>query len=236
MSKRRSKRKKGYYPKKRRSDRPRTSKGGVQLTTPEGDDIVFTSAHYRHAAQEEISALLQQADDFDLEDVDGDPLNFIWLETRPKAAQFAPLDRRLLAHLTLTASKLEVEAFSHRRLTNCRQRLAQLVGDHIQLVDIQVKDMDEALRESSPAEPVEPYIPPPEVVAELEEKMLRQWLEESIPALDGKTPREAMKTAEGRQQLLELFDYIERMQKNVPSAPGMFSPDYRKAKKMLGLE
>jgi hypothetical protein len=61
MSKRRSKRKKGYYPKKRRSDSPRTSKGSVQLTTPEGDAIVFTSAHYRHAAQEEISAILQQA-------------------------------------------------------------------------------------------------------------------------------------------------------------------------------
>jgi len=206
------------------------------LTTPEGDDIVFTSAHYRHAAQEEISAILQQADDFDLEDVDGAPLNFIWVETRPDApSHIAPLDRRILAHLTLTASTLEVEAFSHRRLTNCRQRLGELVGDLVQLVDIQVKDMDEALRESHPAES-EPYIPPSEVIAELEEKMLRQWLEESIPALDGKTPREAMKTAEGRQQLRELFDYIEQMQKNVPPAPGMFSPDYRKAKKMLGLE
>jgi hypothetical protein len=36
-----------------------------------------------------------------------------------------------------------------------------------------------------------PLILPPDTLAEMEEQMLRQWLDESIPALGGLTPREA---------------------------------------------
>jgi hypothetical protein len=79
-------------------------------------------------------------------------------------------------------------------------------------------------------------MPPPEVIAELEEKMLRQWIDDSIPALGGLTPREAVKTPGGRRQVLELIDYATRMQKMMPKTPGAFAPDYRKVKKMLGLE
>jgi hypothetical protein len=50
------------------------------------------------------------------------------------------------------------------------------------------------------------------------------------------TPHEAVKTPEGRQMVLALLDYIERQQASHPPPPGMFSPDYRKVKKMLGLE
>ena len=38
------------------------------------------------------------------------------------------------------------------------------------------------LQEEPPADAPEPLIPPPEVIAELEEKMLRQWIDDSIPA------------------------------------------------------
>jgi hypothetical protein len=109
---------------------------------------------------------------------------------------------------------LDIEAVSHRRLTD--KHLAQLVGGLGQFVDIQVKDMDEALRESSPAELVEPYVLPLEVVAELEEKMLCQWIDESVPALDGLTPRDAVKTSEGRQQVLDLIEYSAQLQKRMP--------------------
>ena len=77
---------------------------------------------------------------------------------------------------------------------------------------------------------------PPGLLAEIEEKMLRQWIDDSIPALGGQTPRQAVKTPEGRRQVLDLIEYIGETQGRGPRPPGMFSPDYRKAKKMLGLE
>jgi hypothetical protein len=235
--------------KKRRKRRSRSRKvrsrrpaGGIQLVTSEGDALVFTNTHYQHAAMEEIRQILKKAGDFGIEDdLEPEPdgsLHFAWFETRPgKRSMFAPIGQRVLANLTLTPTTLELEAMSQRRLDGCCQRLEQLLGDRIHLVGTKAKSVSQALRESKPrAEPKEPVMPPPEVIAEIEEKMLRQWIDDSIPALGGLTPREAVKTPEGRQRVLELIDEAGRMQKRMKKVPGMLAPDYRKVKKMLGLE
>jgi len=236
--------------KKRRKRRARPRKparfrrpaGGIQLVTPEGDALVFTSAHYQHAALEESRQILKQADDFGIDDdLEPEPdgsLHFPWFETGPGAgSQPTPLGQRVLVNLTLTLTTLEVEAMSQQRLDDCGQRLEQLLGDRIHLIGTKAKSVGQALRESKPrAETKEPVMPPPEVIAELEEKMLRQWIDASIPALDGLTPREAVKTPEGRRRVLELIDEAGRLQKMVRKTPRTFAPDYRKVKKMLGLE
>jgi hypothetical protein len=210
--------------------------------TSEGDALVFTNAHYQHAAREEIRQILKKAGDFGIDDdlkpePDGS-LCFAWFETGSgKRSLFAPVGQRVLANLTLTPTTLEVEAMSQQRLDDCCQRLGQLLGDRIHLVGTKAKSISQALRESKPrAEPKEPVMPPPEVIAELEEKMLRQWIDDSIPALGGLTPREAVKTPEGRQRVLELIDEAGRMQKRMKKTQGIFTPDYGKVKKMLGLE
>ena len=238
MSKKRRKRRK-------RSRRPATSRrpaGGIQLVTPEGDALVFTSARYRHAALEEIRQILKQAGDFGIDDdLEPEPdgsLDFPWFETRSGIRSlFRSIGQRILANLTLTPTTLEVEAMSQQRMDACRQRLEGLLGDHIRLIGTRAKSAGQALRESKPRpESEEPVMPPPEVIAEIEEKMLRQWIDESIPALDGLTPREAVKTPEGRRPVLELINHAGQMQKRMKKTPGMFAPDYRKVKKMLGLE
>ena len=112
-----------------------------------------------------------------------------------------------------------------------------MLGDRIHLIRTKAKDADEALRERKPrARPEEPFVPPPELIAEIEDKMLRQWIDDSIPALGGLTPREAAKTPKGRRQVLALIDRAVQMQAMMPETPGTFAPDYRKVIKMLGLE
>jgi len=240
MSKRRRRQRK--RPRKLKPE-PGRPAGGIQFVTPEGDALAFASAQYEHAAAEEIRQIMEQADDFGIEEEGPEPdgsFEFPWFETRAQASgQPPPLGRRVLAQLTLTPTTLEIEAMSQQRLDDCRRRLEQLLGDRIRLVATETKSADQALREPGPrAEPKESarQVPPPEVIAELEEKMLRQWIDESIPALGGLTPREAIKTPEGRRQVLDLIDYAVQMQKRMPKTPGTFAPDYRKVKKMLGLE
>jgi len=242
--------KKRHKSKKQRTKRDRSQgiamsrrpAGGIQLVTSEGDALVFTSAHYQHAALEEIRQILKQAEDFGIEDdlkpePDGS-LHFPWFETRSGVRSlFKSIGQRILANLTLTPTTLEVEAMSQQRLDDCCQRLEQLLGDRIRLVETRAKSASQALRESKPrVEPEEPFMPPPEVIAEIEEKMLREWIDDSIPALGGLTPREAVKTPEGRQRVLELIGQAGRMQKMIKKTPGTFAPDYCKVKKMLGLE
>jgi hypothetical protein len=45
-----------------------------------------------------------------------------------------------------------------------------------------------------------------------------------------------METPEGREQLEALLEYMARRQAEEGMRPGVFSVDYRKAKRMLGLE
>ncbi|MGD1992696.1 MAG: DUF2384 domain-containing protein [Anaerolineae bacterium] len=234
---------------KKKHSRPRLSRmarlryerqRGRQLTTPEGDPVTFILVRYRHAAQDEIYQILKNEADFGLgEDIELDQdgaYSFAWYEIRSAASTTRePIGRRILAQLTLAPMELIVETMSRRRADNCRQRLERLLGDRIQFVDVERKDLDQVLREPGPAQPEEPIELPPEALAEMEEKMLRQWIDASIPALDGMTPREAVETPEGRRKVLALLAHIEERQKRMPPAPGVFSPDYNKAKEMLGL-
>ena len=238
------KRRKRRSEKPRRPPRPRTPRRPAavpRLVTPEGDPLVFVTAYYQHADMASIRRILQQADDFGLDDEpepgpDGS-LFFSWFETRPDASPVSePLSRRILATLTLRPTTLEVETISEQRLEDCHQRLETLLGDRVRMIRTRRKSAEQVLQEEPPPDAPEPLILPPEAIAEIEERMLRQWLDESIPALGGLTPREAVKTPEGRQRLDALFDYIARDQAQREMPPGMFSPDYRKAKKMLGLE
>lgn len=225
----------------RKSAQPRSPASGIQIVTPEGDAFVFTNARYQHDALEDILQILQQTDEFQADDEDGEPepdgsFHFARFETR-SGARSTIIGQRVLAHLIVTATTLKVDTMSRQRLDDCCQLLEQLLGDRIRLVEIEEEGLDDVFSESEPgSEPEEPFIPPPELIAELEEKMLRQWIDDSIPALGGMTPRESVKTPQGRKQVLELLEYIIGRQKVTPKTPGMFAPDYRKVKKMLGLE
>jgi hypothetical protein len=237
MSKKRRQRPRG--PRKPARRQPIAS--SPQLVTPEGDPLVLASVDYAHDAPEEIRRILSGAPDFGLgDDMEASPdgsIGFLWYEVDPGASPLAePLDRRILATLTLTPATLRVETLSRRRRRRVRRRLQELLGDRIRLIGMESRTAAQVLDEPDLEPAPEPLAPPPEVIAELEERMIRQWLDESIPALGGQTPREAVKTAEGRQRLLALFDYIDRQEARGGKPPGMFSPDYHKAKKMLGLE
>jgi hypothetical protein len=235
---------------RRRAPSPRRLPSGPTLVTPEGDPLVFVRARYRlcdrpgdeRSPMDEIARLLDRAEDFGVgNEVDAEPdeetLQFPWYETAPGAKPPQDsMDRRVLAMVTLTPNELEIETMSQQRMARCRRRLEDLLGALIHHAETTTKTVAQVLAEPPPTDAPEPAVLPPEAIAEIEDRMLRQWLDESIPALDGRTPREAARTPEGRQMLEDLFEYIERQQARMRQAPGMFSPDYRKAKTMLGLE
>ena len=234
---------------RRRASSPRPTPPGPTLVTPEGDPLAFAHARYtlaagienRQAAMDEIAQRFAQAPDFgegdEIELEQGTALQFPWYETEPGAKLPPdPMDRRVLAVVTLTAEELEIETMSEQRMARCRRRLEDLLSARIQLAELTVKSAAQVLAEPPPKDAPAPIELPPEAIAEMEDRMLRQWLDESIPALDGMTPREAARTPGGREMLEDLFAYTERRFPRERRAPGTMSPDYRKARKMLGLE
>jgi len=211
------------------------------LVTPEGDPLILCEASFAHNDMRGIARILGQAADFGQEepsDLGPDMIyGFAWYGTGPYAGPMTGLGgQRIIAGIELAPVLLQVRTMSEPRLAACRARLEELLGDRIVWLRAETKSPVQALLDSPPDD--QPELPelPPKVIAELNERMLRQWLDESIPALGGKTPREAVQTPEGRLELADLVSYIQDQQAARPQGGPWFSPDYSQVWDLLGVE
>ena len=123
-----------------------------------------------------------------------------------------------LAALTMVGQEMTAEALSAQRLAWLKSRLAEVVGDTIQLRADVVEDpwqKLEAERGKRPSAPSTPGVPP-EVEAQVLGKVLHrhftEWLDQPVPALDGQTPRAAARDAQMRQELIQLLREMEKHQ------------------------
>ena len=213
---------------------------GIRLVTSEGAPLVFASASYRHADLIGIRQLLDAQADFDSHDTEETTQgsrSYTWLQSEGASSLYGPaVGRRILATLTLTPTTLDIETMSEERLADCRKRLENLFGDRIHLDTSTARSVAQALRETPPrSKPASPVQPPPELIAQIEETLLKRWISGPVPALGGLTPLQAVKTSDGRKRVLELIAEAEQLQRAYKSPSG-FAPDYRKAKTMLGLK
>jgi hypothetical protein len=141
----------------------------------------------------------------------------------------------IILSLTLDADTLRVDANSNERATEARELIERVLPD-AQLVDHDIRDIDEAMAghagsNDPPLQPLDQSSP--EVVAVLQQHVAQfeaRWLDESIPALGGRTPREAAHDPIGREELRRLLASFE----SYSSHPGAMSPARLRA--ALGLE
>ena len=71
-------------------------------------------------------------------------------------------------------------------------------------------------------------------ITEMVEKQYMGWADQKIPALQNRTPREAIKTEAGREEVIELIDDWENSQLRMPNP--QFSFDFNRLRRSLGLE
>jgi hypothetical protein len=186
-----------------------------QLRTMESEPVVFCKATYRVNDAISASAALGEV----LETDDGREFTE-YTEVRG--------ERYVRGWIRIDADELVVETNSVERL----ERLEQVVESAVpgaQFVDETRTPLEQALAEHRPGE-VELPEPTPEMLALLEQKIVeyeRRWVDESIPALGGLTPRQALDDPTRRGDLLTLLrEFDER--------PGMMNP--ARLRELLGLE
>ena len=135
---------------------------------------------------------------------------------------------RMLGELLLRSRELELVTNARERCTRIEARLASAAGQWLR--EKGRREIDpradyaarmEAAGEDKGARPGARLesVPPPEilqVMREHKEKHYRGWVEESIPALGGKTPRQAVRDAHGREQLDRLLRDMEYMESRAP--------------------
>ena len=125
-------------------------------------------------------------------------------------------DNTTLGTLRFDGSRLAVEVNSARRRHRIEKEIAKRLGVAATLVDTTITDLAEALerrRETRSVAPSHFSTPddsprPPElqaIEAELARKHWDAWLDTKVPALGDRTPRQAAKTAFGRERLEALL-------------------------------
>jgi hypothetical protein len=174
-----------------------------RMVTAEGDDIVLARAVFDVKDREAVAAALTARPDIEGQD-DG---SYVWLQ---EAEDF----RRSLGRVVLEGRRLVFEATSRPRAERGRAMIEALAGGAVTYRATSYEDVGQAMKRR-PARAAEPSEVPPEVqaaiVGQFYEEHYRKWLDEPVPALDGRTPREAARLASEHPRLIALLKGMENM-------------------------
>jgi SEC-C motif/Protein of unknown function (DUF2384) len=211
-----------------------------ELHTSDHNAFLICKGSYRVQNYHGAAFRLQEAPDFDLEEaVNGaaaNALRFVWLKRGPSrdvvpegtpqkgveiqtARVATPYSHpvAVLGTVTLSEDEMVLETLSRERLQAGRQRLQTLLGGYVafKLETLQAPEALRATQEDGQKKTSEAHLPT-EGERRVVESMLRnhyeRWIDEPLPALDGKTPRQAVATVEGRAKVEELIKSIENIE------------------------
>jgi hypothetical protein len=185
-----------------------------------GDPMLLITDHYRVRNWEDLAAALNTQSDIEGERASG------W------ARLFACADGQTRQSVSINLGKSEdrIELFykTQNYADQGRPWFEALAGKSVEFAGRVLSDPRSAMRNPQSGEPASsatkaPNLPP-EVLAEAVEKMLRRtyanWSDEPIPALGGKTPRQALATASGRERVRGLLRSYEAGEKDQAAQQG----------------
>ncbi|GHU19104.1 hypothetical protein FACS189472_08400 [Alphaproteobacteria bacterium] len=129
----------------------------------------------------------------------------------------------ILGHVFIEEDQLTLDTNSVERAALGRKLLEEYLGDKISFLSASANTPEQMMKSSKKSNhrkddgAIEAYEPPPEVkeaIKGMAEAHWKSWFDEPIPLLQDKTPRQAVKTKEGRERLEALLMDYERCDKN----------------------
>ena len=154
-------------------------------------------------------------------------------------------ENTVLGHISIDSAELTVNVNSQERASTIKRRIARRLGQRARFRDEEKRPAEELLeemrnrppgeKEEAARQKHEELAALPEVqeqMQEMAEAQWKSWLDKPLPILRYQTPREAAKTATGRERLEALFWQFE----SKPTGGNAFAPDIPRLKKTLGME
>ncbi len=213
------------------------------LRNMDGDKLVFTKSRYTFDASrrmdviESLNALREMED----EGVAEGKTKFVWLAL-PKAA--GRKDRVSKASISVGPDWMESECNSEARDKALRKRILKHLGPLITHESTNLKPfhpgkMDITLPDGAEDNAKEldlESLPEEERgrIKELFDQQHMSWIDEEVPMLGGKTPRETARTSEGKKRVAEMINDWENMQ--IHGQGIQFKFDFNKLRVELGID
>lgn len=215
-----------------------------RLVTSDGDDLVCCRAIYKVKDDASVRARLDRLPYLYRVGPEGKRGgHYAWIASGPAAPGPAATglpgiiegSRLLVGTISHTPGRLVLECYSRQRLEAGKEMLYRALGSLLQYQADVIEDIHQKVNESLPG--VGGNLPP-EMVARLAGRVLEQyyrtWADEPMPALKGRTPRQACRSRRGRAQVVELLNQMEYLEERKKEA-GEPHFDVNKLRQELGL-
>ncbi len=222
----------GHYPEVRRFVVRSHAAASMQLRDAEGNELLVSKARYQVSDTDGLRTALGKGASkgrvWESDDEDG----YSWL-----AVAEGSLGRRAYGRLGLSGGEMIVECMSRERLAAARADLEARSKGAIRHVEDTFKTMAESVGgvpSGTPANEVPPGVQR-DIVTKYKEEHYRTWPDIALPALGGKTARQAAKTQEGAKVLDGLLrDIQQREEQERRNGRGYY--DINRLRKELGLK
>jgi hypothetical protein len=191
-----------------------------------GDAMLLVTDRYDVTDWQELAAALARQPDVEGSRGKG----WVWLEGEPEDM----LRRSKLALNPGKANRLEVFARTRRRAEEGAAWLRQVAGHALVYRTRELVDPAAALRQRPPAA-AKPAPAPAQLPPEIHQELYRRWPDQPIPALGDLTPRQAIRTRAGRQQVIELLKDYELQEQRTAREQGHEPASWRFLWAELGL-
>jgi len=206
----------------------------LQVVNREGDAVEFCHADYSVLDEPALLAKLRSLEELKEEPGKPGESHFTWLENAAKGP------RAVYGHVQTGGGHLRLEAHSHTRLQLGRGlleahagRLLKHQGDAVQTLDEFKQRVAASHEPQERAEPI-PTEVEREIILQMKARHYATWPDDPLPALGGKTARQAVKTASGRKAVLELIRDMEHGEAR-EAKQGQPAFDFTPLRKTLGL-
>lgn len=181
----------------------------LKLATTSGEPFLFSKAIFEIKDKEAVINRLKQIEGFE-QDENG----FGWFDKRDKDGSAT-----ILGNIEIKGDTMTLECNSKKRLEVGKKIILKgASGALVHKIDT-FQDPMQALKsfEGKAEKKTENEIPmeiQQQLYTQFMQKHSEKWLKERIPALDGKTPLQAIKTGEGRRKVAELLKSFENSEEH----------------------
>jgi len=201
----------------------------VRVVSVDGDELIFSQARYQILDED----ALRQALDASPVLVNHGDGSYGWLAE----TEHAPGSRRAFGSIRTEGSQLILECSTRQRLERGKALLGDLAGHRLRHLGDNFTSAKAAMRNPGTRHAPPPSGIPPEAERELLRNALAEhydkWPDTPLPALNGRTPREAVATPD-RAQVAELVKLLENGEER-KRRDGLAWYDMAKIKAELGL-
>jgi hypothetical protein len=178
----------------------------LNLLTSSGEPMLFSKAFFEVKDKDAVRTGLAKIKGFEQNQDEDD---YIWYDKRDNDG-----DAIVLGRVEIKRDKLIFECPSKERLTRGKKLMLEALSDAVVHKIDTFQDPMEAMKsykERSTDEPANelPMDIQQQIYTKFMQKHSEKWLGEKIPALNGKTPMQAVKTEDSRKKVIELLKSIE---------------------------